>query len=88
MEFYEEQLKPCPFCGGPAYYKACDRLIKIGCEKCDYYRWWNGIVQSDHVTDVVASYSKQTGLPLEWYDKDADIRAVEAWNRRAENATA
>lgn len=84
MEYYEKLLMPCPFCGSPAYYDACDRLIRIGCEKCDYHRHWNGIIQWEKDTGVIASYKKGTKEPLEWYDKDADMRAVEEWNRRTE----
>lgn len=83
LEYPYGELKPCPFCGEPAYAEACDRLIIIGCRKCDYHRGFHGIVQSDHVTDVVASYSKQTGEPLEWYDKDAHEKAFAKWNTRA-----
>lgn len=75
-------LKPCPFCGSIPYEDSCDRLINIGCEPCNYHLYFHGLVQSQFKTDVVASYSKETGEPLEWYDKDAHKKAEEHWNRR------
>lgn len=75
-------LKPCPFCGGQPYIDSCDRLINIGCEVCGYHRYFHGLVQSELITDVVVSRSKQNGLPQEWYDKDAYEKAVAFWNRR------
>lgn len=76
-------LKCCPFCGGEAYMESCDRLINIGCRKCDYHRHFHGIVQTEFETPVVASYKKGTKEPLEWYDRYAYEKAIEEWNRRA-----
>lgn len=78
-----DKLKPCPFCGGEPYIDSCDRLIRICCEPCGYDRAFHGLVQSEIETPVVASYKKGTKEPLEWYDKDAYEKAVDAWNRRA-----
>ena len=80
----ESKLLPCPFCGGEPYIDSCDRLIRIGCEPCGYFRGFHGLCQSEFVTPVVSATDKNTGEPIEWYDKDAYQRAAEAWNRRAE----
>lgn len=79
----ENKLLQCPFCGREPYIDSCDRLINIGCEPCGYHRTFHGLVQSEHKTAVVASYKKGTKEPLEWYDKDAYLKAVSAWNKRA-----
>lgn len=80
--FRNNPLKRCPFCGGEPYVDSCDRLIQIGCKRCDYHRYFHGLVQNEIVTDVVASYKKGTEEPLEWYDKDAYDKAGAAWNER------
>ena len=41
----EDNLKPCPFCGDRFKYDACDRLISIKCETCNYSRGFKGILQ-------------------------------------------
>lgn len=74
-------LLPCPFCGGKAYMEACDRLENIGCRACNYHMYGHGIVQSEIVTNVVASYDSE-GNPLEWYDSHASEKLVAKWNRR------
>lgn len=83
----DRTMLPCPFCGVEPYIDSCDRIINIGCEQCGYHRYFPGLVQSDHVTNVVASKYKQTGEPFEWYEKDAYALAIDAWNRRADNGT-
>ena len=83
----DRTILPCPFCGGDPYIDSCDRFIKIGCEPCGYYRYFPGLVQSDHTTNVVVGTSKQTGKPIEWYEKDAYELAIDAWNRRADDGT-
>lgn len=80
--FHRNPLKPCPFCGGEPHAESCDRLIQIGCAKCNFYRSWHGLVQGQIVTNVVAIYSSKTGEPTHWYDKDAYVRAAEDWNTR------
>lgn len=80
-----DELKPCPFCGGKPYIDSCDRLINIGCKPCGYTRYFYGLVQSDHKTDVVVSYNQNTNEPLEWYDPNAYKHACEEWNRRADD---
>lgn len=69
-------LKPCPFCGSQPYEASCDRLIKIGCDVCDYYMHFNGLVQSKIKTGVQIN-------DTEWYDKDAHKKADEKWNARS-----
>ncbi|MBQ6482722.1 MAG: Lar family restriction alleviation protein [Anaerolineaceae bacterium] len=81
-ERLQEKIKPCPFCGQKPVAEACDRLVVIGCKECGYTRGFPGIVQSDHETPVTASYDKNTGEPIEWYDMDAENKAVERWNTR------
>ena len=81
--FHGNPLKPCPFCGGEPHAESCDRLIQIGCKRCNYHRWWHGLVQKEIVTDVETTYSSETGEPVEWYDSDAYVRAAAEWNMRA-----
>lgn len=81
--FCYHPLKECPFCGGEPHVESCDRLIQIGCKKCNYSRSWHGLVQSDIVTDVVTTYSSETKQPIEWYDRDAYVTAANEWNKRS-----
>lgn len=76
-------LKPCPFCGSQPYEASCDRLIKIGCDVCDYHMHFNGIVQSEINTGVPIHYRDGTISDTEWYDKDAHKKADEKWNARS-----
>ena len=76
------ELKPCPFCGGEAYEFACDRLIEIGCDRCKFHLSFHGIVQSEINTGVPIVYSGGKKSDYEWYDKNARLKAAEAWNRR------
>lgn len=82
--FRDNLLKPCPFCGDEPYMDSCDRIIALGCTRCGYRRSFPGLVQSERKTEVVASYSKQTKEPLEWYDSHAYERAAEEWNKRVD----
>ena len=79
----ENRLKACPFCGAEPYVESCDRLIDIGCKACGYHLHFHGLVQSEIETPVIAS-RWQSGLPAEWYDKDAFKKAADGWNRRVE----
>ena len=79
---YGRKILPCPFCGEMPYVSSCDRLINIGCEECGYHRSFHGLVQSVIETPVVITRSIDTGEPIEWYDKDAYVRALYAWNER------
>lgn len=77
-------LKPCPFCGEEPYVDTCDRLIVIGCNKCNYSRGFHGLVQSEINTGIPIVYEGGKESDHEWYDKDALEKAIEAWNRRKE----
>lgn len=81
--FRDNPLKGCPFCGGEPHVESCDRLIQIGCKKCNYSRHWHGLVQSDIITDVIATYSSESKKPIEWYDKNAYVTAANEWNKRS-----
>jgi len=72
------ELKPCPFCGGKAYFKAADELADgtfinayCGCHACGIELWSN--------------YKKSH---WEWAKKEdfekSNQKAREAWNMRAE----
>lgn len=69
------EMLPCPFCGGPAEYDACDRLINIGCTPCGYKRYFPGILQTNESPVRVSD--------LEFYHQHAGIEAKRAWNQRA-----
>ena len=64
-----EKLKPCPFCGGEAFEWACDRLIEIGCKKCQYNLSFHGLVQSEINTGVPIVYKGGKKSETEWYDQ-------------------
>ena len=78
-----DRLKPCPFCGEEAYIWSCDRLINIGCKKCDYHRAFHGLIQSEINTGIPIHYKGGKISTTEWYDKDANEKAIEAWNKRS-----
>lgn len=80
------ELKPCPFCGGKATVQGKHTEIydawanhpvlrakyRVGCEKCGIYFWqWHEIQLTDGQPAVI---------------KNGYGEAVEAWNRRADNA--
>lgn len=84
-----DELKPCPFCGGKAY------LEHIGIEKCrnpdngDLITRWSVRCQK-------CGTEKQGGCSQYIFCKDETLRlvsqlydgrskAIEAWNRRADN---
>lgn len=74
----EPELRPCPFCGGEPYEDSCDRIIEIGCRKCNYHRWWHGLITPvEHKVKVNA---------LEYYNPNAHEEATEDWNRRVYEA--
>lgn len=77
-----DKLKNCPFCGGEAYMNSYDRLIQIGCETCGYNRGFHGIIQSQIDTGVPIRYEGGKISTYEWYDKDAEEKAIAAWNNR------
>lgn len=60
------KLKPCPFCGGKAYYKYIIPINKVVCKNCG-------------ATPYVFSD--------EYEVMDSKYRAIEAWNRRADDDT-
>ena len=78
----ENKLKPCPFCGKPPFENYYDRLIVIGCNDCGYRRPFDGLI-STKPSKVVAS--PEGAKIIEYYHADAHEKAIEAWNRRAED---
>ena len=71
----DTELRPCPFCGGEAYYDACDRLIQIGCKPCGYSSHWRGLL----TTKETAVKAPNSG---EYYNRFASEQAITAWNTR------
>lgn len=71
-----EQLKPCPFCGGKAYFekfhvsyeKYTGMAIRATCSKCK----------------TVSPYGRNSKLHGNFKVDDAN-KAIEAWNRRIDN---
>lgn len=76
-----KELKPCPFCGEKPEFWTCDRLIKISCEKCNYFRVFEGIV-SNKKSDVPIHYECGEISTTEFYHQYAEEEAVDAWNTR------
>lgn len=69
------ELKPCPFCGGEAYYRTPQHekgtafdIMMIECKKCG---------ASPYAVSVYENAS----------DSDKKTVIAEYWNRRAENGT-
>lgn len=83
MKNMADNVKPCPFCGGEPYIDSCDRLILIGCNLCGFSRYFHGLVQSEVNTGIPIVYKGGKVSDSEWYDQFAHEKAVEAWNRRA-----
>lgn len=80
-----KELKPCPFCGGDAYEESYDRLIQIGCRKCNYHMSFDGVLQTKINTGVVGSYTLRSDgvkIPYEYYDAKAHEKAYAVWNKR------
>ena len=72
---YEEQLKPCPWCGNKVKWNSADHTITIECKQCHYHRWFEPLV----------GFKK--GIPIGngmFYNAKAQEEAVEAWNTRHE----
>ena len=78
------ELKPCPFCGGEAtvelahphfvYKKYHDRYVIVGCRSCG-------------ITTHLYAANNKTRSPLlnKANTEKAQQKAIEAWNRRADN---
>lgn len=70
----EEQLNVCPFCGDKPFVNTYDRLIIIGCKKCDYERAFKGILTTvPHKVKV---------NDREYYNPKAYEESIDEWNRR------
>lgn len=77
----EEELKPCPFCGGKAYIKKTSRghsntiftvIAELGCRKCGYHM----IGESEFDVDEF--------MNIHMLDRKNGIKEmIEKWNRRA-----
>lgn len=75
----EKQLKPCPLCGGAAkvleiWYSRYKETTVVRCEAC-------GLQLSWAVPGQIVMTLKGTR-----FDPAGGISAVEAWNRRAQDA--
>ena len=76
------ELKPCPFCGKPPFENYYDRLIVSGCKSCGYQRAFDGLLSTKPSKVVASPVGAET---VEYYHADAHEKAIEAWNRRADN---
>lgn len=76
MKTYRPDLKPCPFCGGVPYEEACDVLITIGCDVCNYHIYGDGLL-----TKVMTSV-KVPGNNSLYYNSKAHKEMDARWNRR------
>lgn len=94
-----DKIKPCPFCGGAGRLSAKDHLfggwngfgvcrreylVKVICNRCKARGgiactgWVNGTYQQ-HKQSVYKKIDDKTAFEI------ADRKAVDAWNRRAED---
>ena len=81
------ELKPCPFCGG--------NKLKVDSKKGNNFRCVNGKREDFHVVTVRCNKCHTRGptvsVYLGWGQYNAakvmNDAAIEAWNRRAEDAT-
>ena len=79
------ELKPCPFCGGEASVtkvhpfwmlkKYHYKYFAVGCKGCGAF------------TSLFKIYVSHSVIMNEEYEKNAAKKAIEAWNRRANDAT-
>ena len=81
----EYELKPCPFCGGKAKFfvksSMCREITRgynfgIYCTKCDI---------TTPKTNYIVEFKLNDSGEIE-VTEDERLLAVEAWNRRADNA--
>lgn len=86
MTINAEKLKACPFCGGKAAEDFVDRLLRIGCKPCGYWRAFPGLLQTNKSDVPITKYSNTEELKPEevheWYHHDAHENAIAAWNNR------
>lgn len=75
----DEKLKPCPFCGGEAYFYACDVLIQIGCKHCNYHMAFDGLLCAKERHPNCPAASSDGKLV---YNRNAHEDAISVWNTR------
>lgn len=87
----EQSLKPCPFCGGYAKVIICDNEGNIHSEPGYEDDPWSGLgyklyhAHEDNPQCPIAAYAGDDGTLGVWIYGTRDY-AVEAWNRRGNNA--
>lgn len=73
------KLKPCPFCGGAAYLERCHRaFINAETTRVAFVRCKNCNARTGRFK--LEDYGKTS------HSTEANEKAIEAWNRRAEDS--
>ena len=73
------ELKPCPFCGGKPYLETNHRaFIKAQTTKVAYVRCRNCNARTERFALTDFGHTS--------FSEEANKKAIEAWNRRANNA--
>ena len=77
-----EELKECPWCGNRPYIDVNDRIITIGCYRCQYSRSFNSFI-SINPTNVMLP-NQESAIRPEYYQSHATEVAAKVWNARKE----